>query len=197
MGWTFATTHLMPRPSFAMAWHKLFEIPAFSDIFLIVHLLSLFNEARTFLSFLWNVFYFHWCFPFLKMAKPFKTLSIVHWILSESHFSHMVCFCASFPQFLIKHNGHLLFHFPHHSNIKRTHTLPLLIWDCIRLREATVGGGCCSKQVKNVRTCSCQFILESWYQSRYFLHVPCMFLPWGFLTRILYEFVIWPCVLHI
>jgi hypothetical protein len=67
-------------------------------------------------------------------------LSIVHWILSESHFSHMVCFCASFPQFLIKHNGHLLFHFPHHSNIKRTHALPFLIWDCIRLREATVGG---------------------------------------------------------
>ena len=72
------------------------------------------------------------------MARPFKNLSMVHGILSKSHFSHMVCFCASFPQFLIKCAAHLLFHFLHHTNVKRTHTLPFLIQDCIRLREARV-----------------------------------------------------------
>ena len=134
-GMNFATTHLMPRPSFAMAWHEVFGIPASSDIFLIVHLLSLFSEACTFQSFLWNVCHFHWCFRFLKMAKPFKNFSMVHGMLSESDFSRMVCFCASFPQFLINHNAHLLFHFLQHSYIMRTHTLPFLIWDCIRLRS--------------------------------------------------------------
>jgi len=131
-GMNIATTRLMPRPSFAMARPKLFEIPASS------HLLSLFNEACTFQSFLWNVCHFHWCFPFLKMAEPFKNLSMAHGILSESHFSHIVCFFASFPQFLTKHNAHSLFHFLHHSNMMRTHRLPFFIWDHMRLREARV-----------------------------------------------------------
>ena len=151
-GMNFATTHLMPRPSVTLAWHKLFEIPTSSDIFLIAHLISLFNKACTFQSFLWNVCHFHWCFPFLKMAKPFKNLSTAHGIPSESRFSNIVCFLASFSQFLTKCNAHSLFHFLHHSIMMRTHALPFFIWYHMRLREARVRVLTADRS-RHVRTC--------------------------------------------
>jgi hypothetical protein len=100
----------------------------------------------------------------LKMTKPFKNLSMAHGILSESHFSHIVCFCASFPQFLTEHNAHSLFHFLHHSNIMRMHTLLFFIWDCLRLREARVQVLTANRS-RHVRTCceEAASVGASWY----------------------------------
>ena len=39
---------------------------------------------------------FHSVRPSLKWQKPFKKVSMAHWILFEGHCNH-ICFCVSFP----------------------------------------------------------------------------------------------------